>query len=152
MKKSLKLSIIIIIILLLVIGFLIYQENFEKNHILVGTANFEIPEGFQEGHPNKLGDINLTNGTNSIFLSAKNDTNIHNEVNSLKEYFENENDTTQLKNFTISDKVVYKLTVSNDTFSSFYWFENNNEVYYIYNWDGIQDMDQVISNFINKMK
>ncbi len=152
MKKSSILSIIIIIILLLIIGFFIYERNYKPDYIQIGTSEFEIPNGYQEGKINKLGDVNLTNGTNSIFLSVKNNTNINKESNSLKEYFENLNETATVQNLTISNKPVCKLTVSNDTLSSFYWFENNNEVYYIYNWDGINNMDSIISKFITTMK
>lgn len=151
MKKRSLLLIILIILLLFIIGFLLYEPNYEPNQISVGNANFEIPNGYHVGNINKLGDMNLTNGTNSIFLSARNND-VHNEIDSLKEYFKSVNKTTILSNFTTSDKLVYKLTVSNDTLSSFYWFENNNEVYYFYNWDGIKDMDNIISNFIKTMK
>ncbi len=145
------LSIIIIVLLVAVIGFMLYENNSETQHIHVGNANFIIPNGYHEGQLNRLGDINLTNGTHSIFLSA-NDKNINEQINELKGYFESHNETTITTELNIENEHVYKLKNTNDTFSSFYWFEKDNKVYYIYNWDGIQDMDNIVSNFIKTMQ
>lgn len=158
MKKSSIIIIIVLIIIAILIGYTFYEHNNEQNKIRIGNSNFEIPNGFHEGKLNSLGDVNLTNNTHSIFLASKNQSKIQDQINGLKEYYSNINETTSQKNFKVDEVFVYNLEVIdntnssfNDTNSKFYWFEKNNEIFYIYTWDGIPNMDTIVSNFIKTM-
>lgn len=152
--KKIIISIIIILILLFFIGFLFNQPNYEQKPVKVGNTNFKIPEGYSEGKKNKFGDINLTKNNNSFFISVCNNS-LSEQTKGMENYFKGVNETTKLTNLSMHGIVVYKLTITDsseskldDTKSSYYWFEKNNKVFKIYNWDGIRDMDNIVSNLV----
>lgn len=152
--KKIIISILVILILLFFIGFLFNQPNYEQKHVKVGNTNFKIPEGYSEGKKNRFGDINLTKNTNSFFISACNNS-LSEQTNGMENYFKEMNETTKLTNSSIHGIVVYKLTITDsskskfdDTKSSYYWFEKNDKVFKIYNWDGIKDMDNIVFNIV----
>ena len=66
-KKTYLIIVLIAIIIVMGITFLNPLTQ-PEGKIKVGEVNFELPDGYYEGNLNKLGDVNLTNGTNSIFI------------------------------------------------------------------------------------
>lgn len=147
-----KLVLIIIIVVLFAVGFIMYSsESNSGDYVKIGKSNFIMPEGFYQGQLNNLGSINLTNGSNSIFISYNNNTNMEKEVNNLKDYFEGVNSSSNIIQYNIGDVPVYKLEVVDNSKSSFYWFEHNGEVYNIYNWDGIPNMDLMFEELVRSV-
>ena len=146
MKKT-SILVLIIFILLIAIGFMIYNEFANANSFQVGDTQFVLPEGYHVGILNRNGDVNITNGTNSLFFAEHNGTDINHYVQGYSEYKLKNNRTITIENFTIDGKFVCKATNSNNN-TARYFFINNNKVYSIYNWDYNNKLDETVSELI----
>ena len=149
MKKTNIVLGLLIIIILIVIGIVVYNNSIEKDQIQIGNTIFSMPEGYSIKQSNET-EANITNGFNTFFISKCNNNNIKKLIDDYKTLKEEDNCTIHESNITINNLIVYKATVTNDTSYVHYWFNYNNETYTIYTWDANKNMDEVISDLINK--
>ena len=153
-KKMLIIAIIIIIILIMVIGFMIYkdytQDYNQDNQIILNSVNFTMPAGFYEGTPNAAGDMNITNGTATIFIAKYGGTNITKYIKEYVNATKKSNQHVSINNFTLNNTVVYK-SINNDTPAKHYWFIKDNKVYSIYIWQEFNNSDSIICDMIKSM-
>ena len=152
MNKKSIVAILLIIILLLIIGFMAFNQfNNSENQIKIGNATFILPDGFHEGTPNKAGDINITNGYDTLFLKECGKDNI---TKYTKQYVKNKqknNISVHMKKFTVDDAVIYKSSITNKSNSVSYWFNYNNEVYSIYCWSANKNTDKIVTDIITSL-
>ena len=140
-KKTYLIIVLIAIIIVMGITFLNPLTQ-PEGKIKVGEVNFELPDGYYEGNLNKLGDVNLTNGTNSIFIKKHDSDDLYKEI---KDY---EDTTLTVAKFKIKDELVYKTVSDHDKYVIHYWFLKNNKVYSIYSLQKNDDIDQIATNMI----
>lgn len=145
MKK--KLFLITIAMVFLIFSSCAYAGWFDSK-IKVGDTDFKLPDGYHEGKMNKFGAVNITNGTNSIFLFEQDDANIQKYINNYKKEIQKQNQSMTIKNFTIDNIVIYKTNNNNNPNTIHYWFVKNNKTYDVYTWDGNKDMDSIVINLI----
>ena len=149
MNKKSIIIIVLIIILALLIGFIIYSSQFNQEQISVGEANFIMPKGYHEGIPNSLGDNNITNEKNTIYLTECKDVSIEKYLENYKRERLKSNQTVSNSNFLVENTVVYKST--NDmTGASHFWFNKNNKTYSIYTFDDY-NIDEIVVDLIKNM-
>lgn len=151
MKKKYKILILILIISLFLIGIIGYLNIFNQNQIQIGGQNFKLPNGYYEGSLNDAGDVNLTNGYNTIFIACYDGNNTSQYVEKTKSFVESQNFTPIITNFTFKNIYVDKLTLENNTQYSHYWFKKDNKIFDIYTWDGNNNMDKMVSNLIESI-
>ena len=117
----------------------------------IGNYSFKIPEGYKEGNRDNLNIVNLTNGNHCVFITVyENSNNMDDYVNKDIEYITNANKTPVVTNFTHGDIPVTKLTVDNG-YSIFYWFEINGDIIHVYTWDGNDEIESILFNFIESI-
>ena len=147
--------VLIIIILLLIVGLMGYNllfnntKNSTSETIIVGSANFTLPNGYSKGTPNTYGDLNITNGKISIFLLEYPDNNVRKHI----EDYENINGGNQslvLSNFTYNGIVVFK-GINDHSNTVHYWYVYNNKTYSIYSWD-YNKLDDTVKDLIQLQK
>lgn len=139
-------GILIIVLIIIICGVTLF--NSFNNDVTVGNTTFSLPNGFQNAGFTDSGNVNISNGYESIYIHEFDDNNITKHVNEyVNDRIEN-NFTSNLTNFTVGNKVVYKTVIINQTHSMHYWFINDNKTYSIYTWDGIPKMDQIVSDLI----
>ena len=127
-----KYTIIIIVILLLFIGFAEYSKmSNEKKVINIKGTNFTIPDKYYKSGLNENGDINITNGTNSLFIGHYNETKKKKHINDYFNYCTSHNQSATFSNLTIENIIVYKTVINQNNFKT-YWFEKNNQTYLCY--------------------
>lgn len=134
MKKKLLILIIIIAILLIFIGFTEHSKTSnEKKVINVAGTNFTIPDKYYENGTNENKHIKITNGTNSFYIGHYNDSYIKKHLNEYFDYWRGQNQSVSIpcSNFTVENNLVYK-TVNNQNHVIGYWFEKNNQTYFIH--------------------
>ena len=147
MEKKSILRIIIIVILLIIVGMVIFTNFSNSNEIKVGDVYFEIPDNYVKGDLNKDGDITITNGKNSVYLSdCKNDAQTN--VNDYLTGIQKRNLTLQTSSFNVNGINVDKISVGNDTNTTHYWFTINEKVYTIYSWDINNNLDDTVTELI----
>ena len=150
MKKIIigLLVIAIIIIGLFTLGGLDLGGLNNQNEIDFGNTKFYLPNGFQESGVIESGDINASNGYESIYFHKYNDTELTEHVNAYVNERKADNFTPILTNFTVNDTLVYKTVIVNQTHSMHYWFIKDGTVFSVYTWDGIPKMDQIVSDLV----
>lgn len=133
MKKKYVGLILIICILIIIIGFMFYSSNIVDNNskINVGKAYFSIPKGYHVGSLNSMGDVNLSNGNNSIFLKEYPDDKIIKYMDTYIKDRKGKNESISLANCTVNNTLIYKST-NNVNGAVHYWFVNDNKTYSIY--------------------
>lgn len=149
-NKLEKKSIAVILLAVIIFGcFILYEENYLKNHAKLGTAYFEIPAGFHEVKTDNM--INLTNGTHSIFIIEHKD---NNTKNAIKEYknMKGNNYSISIINHTVGNITVSKSNILNEPNSIHYWFINNQKLYEVYTWTGNAQTDFLVNQIISSMK
>lgn len=151
MNKKILLIGAIVILLVLIVGFVHYPNFNQNEQIKIDNVIFNMPAGYNETTSNISGEINITNGFNSMQISKCNESNIKDIVNEYKTYKEKNNYSVSLSNFTIDDKEVYKVDVTNDT-TIHYWFTYNGKLYSIYTWDGNDNNDNIVSEFVKSAR
>lgn len=147
-KKSILLIVIVIIV---VIGGVIAFTTFNNNsQVSVGNAKFKLPSGFHEGTLNSAGDVNITNGYDTVFIKEHNESNITKCLKDYKKYKRDNNRTVKISNFTVNNTLVYKTTVKNES-TIHYWFEHNGKVYSIYSWSKNNNFNDIATDLINSV-
>ncbi len=148
-----KIVIGIIIVILAVIGFLTLNELTDDNNgVKVGNTNFILPDGYSVSKFIKLGDANITNGTNSIGIIERNGSNIQKYIDDYVEKNNNRNYTTKINKVNTGNIEVYKSKISENNETFHYWFINNDKVYEIFTWDGNNQTDDVVFDLIKSTK
>lgn len=152
-KKYIVIILLIIILIFIGVGFYTYNNstNNQNSTVKVGDLYFNMPNGYIQGTPNKLGDVTLSNGKNPIFITYYNDTNITKYINKFNDSVEKNGETIDIKNFTTNDLLVYKATI-NESGMVNYWFIKNDKIYSIYSWSKIDNVDIIFSELINSKK
>lgn len=143
-----KKLILILLVILLLVSTITYVFVFQDKDFEVGISKFNLPKGYYVGTPNSDGAVNLTNGTNSIFISEFKDTNVTQHVNEYNDYKKSQNYTTISTNFSLDKNVVYKVDIINDTGNVHYWFVHNGKTYCIYSWVKNPKMDTITVDLI----
>ena len=137
----------ICIIILLAIGLIaFYSFSNQETELKIGNTKFQLPNGYHVGNSEKDNVINLTNGTNEIYIE-KYDGNITDHINSYVKYTEKKNYTVKNSNFTVGKTLVYKSNVNNSSVVH-YWFVKNKNIYNIYSWDKNPEMDSITIKLI----
>lgn len=145
---------IIVLIGILIATGIVFLNTYAQPEgtIKVGDVYFGIPEGYHEGTLNQLGDVNLTNGTNSIFIKKHDSGDLYKKIKEYEEYKKTENTTVTVSNFKINDELVYKTVSDHDANVNHYWFLKNNKVYSIYSLQKNEDIDKIATNMIKTAK
>lgn len=137
----------VVIIALFICGFLMSNGIGTQDQIEIGNNTFTLPSGYHEGNPNKMGDVNITDGTHSVFVSASNGD-INKKIDGYVSYASKNNDSVALSNFSVNSTRVYKAINVNDTNFVRCWFEYNDTIYTVYTWAKNPDMDDIVSELI----
>lgn len=143
-----KFTLLIVIVLILVGSFIFYEVNYNINHAKLGVAYFEIPEGFHEVNTPNI--INLTNGTNSIFILKHTNNDIGSAIKEYKNMIGN-NYSVNITKFRINNIEVSKSTI-NGSNTIHYWFIKNDNLYEIYTWSGNSQTDSIVNGLISSLK
>ena len=147
-KKSI--IIIIIALILVIIGAIAFTTFSNSSQITVGDATFEIPSGFHEGTLNSAGDVNITNGYDSVFIKVHNHSNITKAIKDYKKYKKENNQSVKVSTLNIDNIEVYKSTVTNESHTVHYWFVYKDKVYSIYTW-GSENIDDIATDLIKSL-
>ena len=158
-----KTKLIIIILLLVILGILstgiLFNQNqdqnqnqdLDSNSIKVGDAEFALPDGFTEGKSNSKGDVNITKGNDTIFLTELEAKNINESMQAYQDYCAKNEHELSMSTLTMGDTVVYKSTDVNSN-TNHYWFEKDGKGYSIYTWKPVEDIDEITNSLITSMK
>lgn len=150
MGEKSKYLIIVVVALILVIGVMAYTNFSQDRTAKVGDLNFNIPNGYSEGVLNHVGDVNLTDGKHYIGIGKLSGVDAHKYI---KEYVDDRlkhNDSILSSNMTVDNQFVYKC-LNKNTGATHYWFVSNGNVYTIYSWGKIDNMDTIVSDLIKSM-
>lgn len=149
MKK--KIILIIIIILIILIGVANFTLLNNEKTVKVGDATFSIPSGYKVGTPNNLGDTNITNGVNSIFIKEHSTTDLHRYLVEYENYIKSLNDTVKVTCSTVDNGNVYKVEKNNDSKVIHYFFVKNGRTYEIYVWENNPNLDNLVQELIKSI-
>ena len=155
MKGKFKILIIIIIALFLaVFAFSMFSsdlsdQNSEKVENIV--LKFELPENYYEGKINKNGDMNITNGNDTIFLSEFDAKDLNKSITAYEEYCIKNNYTILKSNLTVNNINIYKFEDSHSG-STHYWFVKDDKGYSIYTWQKVNGIDNIVEDLIVSIK
>ena len=149
MKKTHIVLCLLIIIILIIIGTVLFNNSVEKNQVQIGNTIFSMPSGYSIRQSNET-EANITNGFNTIIISKCNNNTIQKQIDDYKTLKEKDNNTIYVTNITINNLIVYKATVTNNTSYIHYWFKYNDETYTVYSWNANKNMDEIVSELINK--
>ena len=144
-----KWILIICIIILVVIGFITYYNS--TNHetkVKLGDITFQVPDGYTIGNSGKDEIINLTNGTNEIYIQKYDGKNVKKYVDKYIDKVEKSNKSVKISNFTVGKTLVYKSNLDNSTTNVHFWFVKNNNTYTIYSWDKNPKIDSIVTKLI----
>ena len=142
-----KLKILAIIFLLISAG-LILNDYF--NALKLENYQFDLPEGFHSVGNNKNGDMKITNGKATLFISKFNADDLNKSINSYKEHCAKNNYVVKESNITLNNIDIYKITETK-LGSTHYWFTHDGIGYSIYTWNKVENSDDIVSDLINKM-
>lgn len=148
--KKLIILIAVLLIALFIGGFYITGGLSTQEQIEIGNNTFTLPSGYHEGHSNKNGDMNITDGHYSVFISASKG-NINKIIDGYANYISNTNDSVIISNYSVNNIVVYKGIAVNKTNLVRYWFEYNDTVYTVYTWTKNPNIDSIVSELINSI-
>lgn len=141
--KLKNIIIIIGIIAIIIIGCLVFTS--QSNQINIGSTHFKVPDGYNIKENNDT--INLTNNKDSIILMKHTKKNLNKTVEEYMNSKNNTNNSVQLSKINIDNITVYKVTVNNST-TTHYWFEKNNNVYEFYTWSTTPNTDIIVNELI----
>ncbi|WP_296893654.1 hypothetical protein [uncultured Methanobrevibacter sp.] len=149
MKFKYLIIILVVILLLSVISFIVFpQISNNENTVNINGTTFHLPEGYYEGSTNYLGNVNITNGINSIFISEYNDINIANHIKDYKEFIKKQNQTVIIKEIKNNNLTIYKAENQNSSEIVHYFLVKNSKTYDIYTWDGNKNTDKLIFELV----
>lgn len=144
---------IIIILILLVIGLIACASIIgQEKTFVVGSTEFIMPPGYNEGDINRFGATTISNGTNTIFLLEQNGTDVNKYIDEYKEFIKGKNESMVIKNYVIDNIKIYKTDNKDNPNTVHYWFVKNNKTYDIYKWDRNENMDSTVISLINSIK
>lgn len=144
---SKKLWVILAIVIILIVGICAY--GFFNQTMKVGSATFDMPNGYHKGTPNYLGSVNITKENHTIFFTEYTDSNVMKYINDYKKLiFDDRNQTVEISNYTIGDNLIYKGVIKENPLVVHSWFVKDNNTYDIYTWDGNKDLDNVVINCV----
>lgn len=147
MDKKIKILILVIIIALIAVG-VITNMPLKENEIKVGNSIFTLPDGYNKSDIKEFGNENITNGTNSLSISAANNNDI---VKFMKDYNQsatNRNYTVEFTNFTIGKLPIYKSTLTNNSRVTHYWFVDKDQVISISTWNEDKNTQEKVVQLI----
>lgn len=146
-----KWIVIICVIILLVAGIVMYF-NFSNHEtkVKIGDNTFQIPEGYQISNSDKGNTVNLTNGTNNIYIQKYDDKKVKKHIDSYVNQSEKNNRSVKISNFTVGKTLVYKSNV-NTSGTVHYWFVKNNNAYTIYSFDKNPEIDSITTKLIESI-
>ena len=121
----------------------------QQNEIQLGNLSLQMPNGYEWGGLNKDNDIAIKNGTNTIYLSNTNNTDIKQEVENYITYLKNRNLSFTQSVFEINNISVEKVTEGG---TEHYWFETNGSVYTIYTWESNEKMEETVREIITSIR
>ena len=149
MGRKFKILIIIIIVLFLaVFAFNMFSSDLlSQNSENVENIKFELPENYYEGSINKNGDINITNGNDTIFLSEFDAKDLNKSITSYEDYCLKNNYTILKSNLTMGNVNIYKFEDANSG-SSHYWFVKDDKGYSIYTWQKVDGIDNIVEDLL----
>ena len=146
MKIRTILLIMLSIILIFGIGFFAYTQ-FYHEEITVGNVNLTLPSGFHKGTSNSINDTNITNGTHTLFIAMYDSNDINKYVNMYINSSKERNYTVSTSNFTI-DSIEVTKAVNDQTGAEHFWFIKDDKVYSIYDWEKLNNIDNIIFDLI----
>lgn len=142
-----KLAVSAIIILLICAGFVL------TNYVTASQfedSQFDLPEGFSRGEDNKNGDMNITNGNSTLFITKFKAEELNKSITNYKSHCEKNNLSVQHANFKLNNIDVYKITVIKSG-ASHYWFTHDGIGYSIYTWKKVDNCDAIVDELIKNM-
>ena len=98
MNRSSIIAILAVLVIACVAGFLFFGGSFGGDVIKVGSTEFKAPEGYHQGAPNKLGHVSMSNGTNEIYLTELNGTDVNVHIKGYQDYIKTQNQTIKVSN------------------------------------------------------
>ena len=107
MNRSSIIAILAVLVIACVAGFLFFGGSFGGDVIKVGSSEFKAPEGYHQGAPNKLGDASMSNGTNEIYLTELNGTDVNVHIKGYQDYIKTQNQTIKVSNMNIDNVDIY---------------------------------------------
>lgn len=140
---------VVLLFILLVGGSLIYSNYMIKDTVKVGTAEFNLPNGYKEGELNEFGAVSISNGTNTVYLSEYNSSDPQESINQYLNIKKGDNMSVYITEFDVSGSKIYKTKNLNETKNTHYWFVKDNKTYEIYSWAENPEMDNIVMEFIN---
>lgn len=145
MNKGSTLKILIVIIMVAIVAFFAFgQSAFAEGNVKVGDVSFAVPQGYHEGELNSLGEVNLTDGNEEIFIAECDGDDVKSVID---EYKSNTTASISSSDLTVDDISVYK-TVNDKSGSEHYWFAKDGKVYTVYVWKGHGDVENTIFDII----
>ncbi|WP_298501552.1 hypothetical protein [uncultured Methanobrevibacter sp.] len=147
MNKYIKILILVIIISLIALC-VFNNMPLRENEIKVGNTIFTLPDGYAKSNVNEFGNINITNGNNSLSISAANNNDIIKYINEYNQSANDRNYTAIFKNFTVGDVPIYKSTLLNNSRVNHYWFVDKDKVIAISTWDAENNTDDIVLKLI----
>jgi hypothetical protein len=144
-----KIILILAIILLLIIGFCVFTNMpLKENEIKVGNTIFTLPDGYNKSDVNDFGNVNITNGNNSLSISAANDNDIIKYTTKYNQNAIDRNYSINFTNITIGNIPVYKSTLLNNSQVTHYWFVDKEQVISISTWDADKNTEKSVLKLI----
>ena len=148
MNRSSIIAILAVLVIACVAGFLFFGGFFGGDVIKVGSSEFKAPEGYHQGAPNKLGDASMSNGTNEIYLTELNGTDVNVHIKGYQDYLKTQNQSIKVSNMNIDNVDIYKSSNDEHPYNVHYWFVKNNHTYNVYKWDGNKNMDKTVIDLV----
>lgn len=135
---------------------MVYNGFFNKNSnvshetsVEVGDIVYNLPSGYHVGSSDRNLSANISDGSNSLYLTFFKDDNVTRHFEEYKAEKLASNKSVTLTKFSINDTLVYRSNIVDDPGFIHYWFAYNKKVYSISTWDGNNDTDQIVSNLID---
>ena len=150
-NKKIIISIFILIILI-IFGFTYFSNiSNQNNTIEVGTTKFILPNGYKYVGISDLNAVAIDNGSNTIYLSEINDSNVTKYVNDYEKIIKEKNQTMIIQNITHNNIIYYKSVNFNSPNTTHYWFVKNNKTYSVFAYDGNTALEEIVFNFYDNM-
>lgn len=144
-----KIIILVLVIISLLIAFCVFTNMpLKENEIKVGNTIFTLPDGYNKSDVNNFGTVNITNGNNSLSISAADDNDIIKYTTKYNQNAIDRNYTVKFSNFTIGDMPIYKSTLLNNSKVAHYWFVDNDRVISISTWDADKNTEKNVLKLI----
>lgn len=147
-----KIFIIVILLLIVICACAYFTLNTPtKNTIEVGSAHFDIPEGYSvnKSQSNSV-NTTLTNGSNVIHISSHDGKYATPFIKSYVNYTTKSGQSVSNSTLKINDLLVYRFE-NQDVKGVHEWFVYKNKVYEIYAWGDTPNFDGIAFELINSL-